>query len=400
MSMLNLRWPLVAALGLGIGFPSPAGPPGDVAGLPRVTARLDDSFLLPDSVRALLTWVSDLVVDGEGSIYLSDARLPAILNLGPTGDFRRLIGRRGSGPGEFQSVYALGFYRDSLWALDPGQVRLTFFPLEGRGASTIPYGIYASSRENRGPTSVRGIPTAVLPDGSLLVQETLRDSASQRKPGKELLLRAERSLEVVDTLARMPQDHSRMGFVYQSGEVHYVQPFGDDPLYAVSADGRIVVTVTREAAQNGGPGRFLVTAWRGGSERAFTREITYRPRALTQSMVDSLVRTLVSRVADARTPITADSIRRHLYRPEFRPPVETVRVARDGAIWLLVHFDDSPDGAAEWLQLSPRGFELTRVSLPADFRLMEADGRMLWGVRPDAMEVPQVVRYLVPSRAG
>jgi len=402
MSMFRPHWPLVAALGLGIGFPVPADPPGDRPELPRLNAQRDSSFFVADSVRAMLTRVNDLVVDPDGSVYLADAGLAAILELGPQGDFRRTIGRRGSGPGEFHSVFAVGFYRDSLWALDPGQVRLTFFPLKGPvsapGAATIPFGIYAMSSGITRPQAVSGVPTAVLPDGSLLVEERQSDSA--RRPVQGLLLRTRRSLEIVDTLARMTINHSEMVFTYRDGETHLGQPFGDDPIYAASADGQTVLTVDREASRSQRESTFRVTLWRGGTPLPLTRVIRYRPSRLRREVVEQAMRSLLADLEGARTPVTADSIRRQLFRPDYFPPVESARVARDGSIWLRVRFADGPHDGSEWLQLSPHGFELARLSLPPGFQLLEADRGAIWGVLSDSLGVPQVVRYLVTGRNG
>jgi hypothetical protein len=190
-----------------------------------------------------------------------------------------------------------------------------------------------------------------------------------------------------------------MGFSYRDGEVYYVQPFNDDPLYAVAADGGLLVTVTRDAARHDAPSRFTVTAWRNGKVKLFSRDLTYRPRRLPGSVVDSVVKLFGQPRADVqRTPVTADSIRRRLYRPAFYPPVEELKVARDGTIWLRVRFADSPTPDTEWLMLSPHGFEMERVALPVSFRLLEADRRVLWGVEGDEMDVPTVVRYVLPER--
>jgi len=401
MSMSRQQWKSVAALGLGLWFqPQPAPTPSST----RVAAQRDPSFVVPDSVRALLTFVTALVVDSDSSLYLADPELGLILQLEPSGDFRRTIGRRGAGPGEFQSVLTLGLHRDSLWAMDPGLVRLTLMPRRGHGVVTVPFGgtavtLASSSR----PQTRNGIPAAVLPDGSLLVQEVVRDSTSRvGEASHSFLLRTARSLEVMDTVARLSMEHSGMGFIYRDGESHYRQPFGDDPLYATSSDGSLLVTVTRDVSRRSSSGQFTVTAWRGGKQRLFTREVSYQARRLPRSAVDSVIDqySRPQRRDAPRTPVNADSIRRRLFRPAFFPPVEEVKVARDGALWLKVRFADSPDGMGDWLVLSKHGFELTRVTLPASFRLLEADRRTAWGVVGDQLDVPLVARYVIPERGG
>ena len=90
-----------------------------------------------------------------------------------------------------------------------------------------------------------------------------------------------------------------------------------------------------------------------------------------------------------------DSLRRRLFRPAFYPPVEQVRVGHDGTVWLKVRFADSPVDAGDWLMLSQHGFPMARATIPVTFRLLEVDGRTLYGVEGDPEDVPQIVRYRV-----
>jgi hypothetical protein len=250
------------------------------------------------------------------------------------------------------------------------------------------------------PQSRDGVPVAVLPDGSLLLQANVRDSASLvGEPSHGYLLRAARSLEVMDTVARLSMGHTAMGFSYRDGASHYRQPFGDDPLFAANSDGSLLVTVDRDAPARGRKATFRVTAWRGGRERIFDREIEYQPRRLPRSVVDSVVEGLSkpARRDSPSTPVTADSIRRRLFRPAYFPPVEELKVAQDGNVWLRVRMADSPEGVGDWLVLSRHGFTLARVSLPPSFRLLAANRRVAWGVQSDQLDVPLVVRYQLPE---
>ncbi|HXI19869.1 MAG TPA: hypothetical protein VNH46_02210 [Gemmatimonadales bacterium] len=355
---------------------------------------------MPDSVLANLSLVGALALDPDGSVYLADRRLPAILQLEPSGALRRVIGRPGGGPGEFNSVLTLGLHSDSLWALDAGLVRVTFFPREGGRPTTVPYGMYILPAPNLvRPQVRRGIPYTVLPDGGFLVQDVERSPEQPWSwPVSTCLLRTTRRFEVLDTLLQVPRGHSGMAFVYEDGESHFAQPFGDDPIWGTSSDGSVLVLVTRPAARNGEPSRFTVTAWRDGHIRLYSHEVSYLPRRLPRAAVDSMVEQLVAPGGPdmPRTPITADSIRHHLYVPEFYPPVADVVAARDGTTWLRVRFGDGPRDRGEWVRLSSHGYPMQRVTTPLDFSLLEADGHMLYGVQGAEGEIPHPVRYRIP----
>jgi hypothetical protein len=98
------------------------------------------------------------------------------------------------------------------------------------------------------------------------------------------------------------------------------------------------------------------------------------------------------------TPVTADSIRQRLFRPAFYPPVEALAVGRDGTVWLKVRFADSPAEGGDWMVLSARGLTSGRVRAPPTFRLLEVDGRALYGTEGDPADVPHVVRYRLVVR--
>jgi hypothetical protein len=400
MSKSRRRWPVLAALSLTV-FSSRPLLDNPLSGLSRLVAARDPEFAMPDSVRAMLTRVTAMVSDTDSSLYLADPSLGAVLNLTPDGGFRKVIGRRGAGPGEFNTVLLVGLHQDSLWALDPAMVRLTLVPLRGSGALTVPLGISAPTLARRGrPQTRRGFPIAILADGNFLIDESVRDEGDGGQWDHRLLLRASRNLEVLDTIARQSLGHSTMVFSYRDGESHFPQPFSDDPLYAASPDGRLLVTIEREVPGKGTDGILRITGYQDAHTQIFRREIEYAGQPLSGSAVDSAVQFYVNPKAQTgpATPITADSIRRHLFRPRIYPPVEAARVARDGSIWLKVHFADSPRGVGDWLVLSRKGLEMYRVSLPESFQLFEANHRTVWGLEGDVLDVPLVVRYTIPGR--
>jgi hypothetical protein len=367
----------------------------------RFVALPDSSFAVPDSVDTELSYVTDMAVDSDGSVFVADVRLSHVLQLDARGGVRRIIGRLGEGPGEFSSALFLGFHRDSLWVYDPGQVRISLFP-RGRGAvTTVPLDGYRTPGAIGGaPRARRGAPMAILPDGNLLLDENVTMSDNPADGYRNtLLLRADRSLLILDTLANLTNVHSSCVFVYRDGQSHINQPFADDPLYAVANDGLRFATVTRVAPTDGGDQRFRVTLVDTKTRRSITREIAYRPRPLPARVVDSAIAGIASgMLGSISSPVTIDSLRRRLFRPAYYPPVARASLARDGTLWLRVRFADGPVDAAEWMVLSPRGFELRRVTTPTNFLLFEADRDVLWGVnlQPDDTQVP--VRLRVATR--
>lgn len=365
----------------------------------RRDLRPDPDFAVPESVLVQLSMVADIARAPDGSLYLADHRFPAVLQLEPSGALRRIIGRSGAGPGEFHAVMQVGIRGDSMWALDPGRVRVSLFPESGRGVTTIPFGplareLPASTR----PIARVGMPLALLPDGGFLVEEVV---VPRDNPGggatHALLLRTSRQLEVEDTVARYSFLHRAMHFRFREGEAHLNQPFSDDPIPAFSADGRYFALVHRDAAGGSGVQAFTVSLMRNGRVPVYTRRVSYQPRALPDRAVDSIVR-MFTEPADPswpRSPLTADSLRRKLFRPRYYPPVDRVVVGSDGVVWLKLQVAEGAPARGEWLALGPDGKEVARVTTAPLFRLLEADRTTLWGVEGDPFDVPVLVRYKV-----
>lgn len=386
-----LRTGLVATLLGGVAIPADE--------LTRRDLQRDPTFAVPESVLVQLSSIDDLARAPDGSLYLADHRYPAVLQLEPSGALRRIIGRSGAGPGEFHAVMQVGVRGDSMWALDPGRVRVSLFPKGGKGVTTIPYGPLARELPAAArPLARQGMPLTLLPDGGFLVEEVIlsRDNPATGAT-HALLLRTSRDLEVEDTVARYSFLHRAMHFRFREGEAHLNQPFSDDPIPSFSADGQYFALVSRDAADGKETQHFTVSLMRNGRTPVYTHKVSYRPLPLTQRAVDSVVKLIVGPAdpASPRIPLTADSIHRRLFRPRYLPPVDRVVVGQDGVVWLKVNFADGTASRADWLALGPDGKEIARVTTAAGFRLLEADRSTLWGVEGDPFDVPVLVRYKV-----
>lgn len=391
----------LAALLLGLA-PGPSGQ----RPLPTADLDPDPGFRLADSVRAQLSQVAKLALDPDGSLYLADYRFPAVMHLEADGSLRRILGRGGSGPGEFSYIFQLGVTRDTIWASDPGLGRVTLFPRDGKGVRTIGYGFAAAGRPRDDVPQMRqGVVMTVLPSGDFIAGAEVKPAGNpEGVPVAFAALRLDRDNVVRDTLAIISLQNATLRFFYRDGATMLPQPFSDISYLAYASDGSLRVRVDRPAARRGvAEATFTVTAWRGAESRPlWRREIPYRPARITAARIDRALEPFAHRdPAAPPTPITADSIRAHLFLPAMLPPVtlQTV-VGRDRHIWLQVQLADSPADRAEWMLLSPNGYPLRRVTTDPHFRLLEADRTTLWGVIDDRDDVPQVVRYRVPPLAS
>ena len=106
---------------------------GRVRLTPEVTI---DSSALPEDF--LLRIVSDLAIDHMGNIYVLDQLACDIKKFDRTGKFLGLIGRKGQGPGEFQSPTTMSVVGDKIIIYDSGNMRLSCLGLDGSFIKNIP----------------------------------------------------------------------------------------------------------------------------------------------------------------------------------------------------------------------------------------------------------------------
>ena len=89
----------------------------------------------------------DLEVGPNGDIYTFHGQEHNIRVHSAEGRLIRTIGRQGEGPGEFKGSGRMGILGDSLWVLDFGTYRYSFFRLGPAGsllgAVRLPVGLYA-----------------------------------------------------------------------------------------------------------------------------------------------------------------------------------------------------------------------------------------------------------------
>ncbi len=120
--------------------------------------RIDGATIVISTESARLGGPVDLAVDQSGLLYVLDYDAAQILIVSASGAAIRVIGRAGSGPGEFQRPGSFSLAHDSLRVVDQGNGRLQTLALPGPFTRSVLLP----------PVSTMG-PVAVGDDGGFLV---------------------------------------------------------------------------------------------------------------------------------------------------------------------------------------------------------------------------------------
>ncbi len=341
------------------------------------------------------------VLDGDAGMR---SQTPQLRQFDTEGVFLRLVGRVGSGPGEYRAPFALGLTRDGRVALRdyrlPG--RITFYTPDGEldeiwtlGASiSTPF---ASSR-------TLDVDTAGI--------MWLRFSGTPRnRDAPSGILRVRPDGTVLDTVARPPVpafDDAilRMVKTLPSGGTSTLglglpyQPYGTQ---AWSPAGHFAVTRTdqyRIEVLPPLPSTPVRDSEQGSSEPwVISRDVPLIPvpgpeRAAARQRLQEQVREF-----DPGPGVRIPDI------PEHKPPIKYLRYGSDRRLWVEVsmpsHLQED-----EWTEptaydvFSPAGAFLGRVVLPDSFQMHWMEGDHIWGVYRDLLEVESIRRYRIVWPSG
>lgn len=340
----------------------------------------------------LLTQVFDLQVGSAGEIIVGDAQEARLFVFNAAGRLLRFLGKRGYGPGEFQTPKAMGWLGDTLWVTDEAQLRVSFFDLE---RATL------GSARISGPAIPPGLPRPpnhFLSDGSVVLepqvgsQELVKTRAITEIP----VWRLTRQGVILDTLARLPIGYRVVYLPIGPRELYSSHPLPMVPLWKAASAGQFLVFVDLPIVRNAERGAIRIHYRKPNGEPLRTVHLPFDPQELPTTVTDSILESIANGLSKALPERPAASTLRSILRqritfPQFRPPVTRLVIGKDSTVWLRREETGAP--TTRWDVLDWSGTHIASCELPADLVVFQAQRTALWGVMPDKDGAPQVLRY-------
>ncbi len=336
-----------------------------------------------DDVEQALTAVGDVAIGPRGRLYVGQRVDGYVRVHAADGTFDGTIGRRGEGPGEFQSVGSISIDSTGLWVFDSGNQRMSRFDLDGTLVD-----------EERWPTARLGEGLATMiyrgavraPDGSVLAFPGLIvPGPGTGGPPAELragvpvrTLRADGVLG--DTVVLLPSP-----FMVQTPE-GMLSGIQTGPALEHTRDGRRLLWVERDPAGNPEPGTFRVMSVAADGDTVFDRTWAYAPMPAPVAEIRAeREATLSDRVRDAYTG--------GVWVPETMPAVSAVVAAQSGLIWLAR--EERRDPRTWWVLDGDSGEQVARLDLPPDEEVVDQRDDVLVTKRADEFGVEYLRRYRI-----
>lgn len=341
--------------------------------------------------------ITGVTADSEGSIYVLDTQASRVRVFDAEGNFLREMGGAGTGPGEL-SAAAAGILRvagDTIIVPDMMQQRVNRYAPDGTSAGSFPMllsgGIPIRWDVTPDYTMVHQIRKFVMPGQTTPGQE----STEMPEPSGDPVVARALDGSVIDTLFTLPPGQS-----FQMGaNAMRMTIFEAEPVWDLAPDGRMYSGMNDHF-------RIEVRSPAGELERIITLPRERRPvtESDQQGMLDMLREAMTQQGAP---PAAAEQFLSMVEFAEFYPAFATLTAGPAGQLWvqrirsaeslaeLGGEFDPTDLGADEWDIFDAQGRYLGVLTLPARFTPFHAEGRTIYGVTKDDLDVQHVVRLRI-----
>ena len=369
-------------------------PPDDRAPLADgdSVALIEELRLDPD-VEGFST-VSRVFVGRRGEIIVPLPQDRQIRWYDSTGKRIASVGRRGAGPGEFESVGAIGWKADTLWVFDGRIRRVTYIAPPGTILrADAPLALEATPFTPMHGIFLHGV-SAVRSDGSML-GSARRVIQERGKSGLSSIFIARITPGASwDSLVTPPALEDPRWYMEVAGFGRPI-PFAAGPGVAHAADGSRFAFLSTEVTGPEG-GTYTLSLFDANGDTLFVRSYPFTGVPIPRAAADSAV-AAEARPAGSATEGPADLDRRfqNVARermPPVYPPTRSLVLGGDDTIWLTLH--DSAD-VRRTLVLDRDGEPVGTVTMSTRSVIRQATASRVWVTETDADGLASVVRYRV-----
>ena len=342
-----------------------AGGHADVGGL--IVSDVHAGALARDRL-VIVAESGRLATGATGLVHLLDTR----------GEHLATIGRRGRGPGEYESIAGVGFGPDSLlWVTDPVLGRINWFSRSGEFIKA----------DHRPRERARGSPWYFYPHVPLANGAILASAAGVEDADSipVALWTADGDLRMLPAAALHSPRSLRIGSGVTS------QLLSANPLIGAEPEGDWFFVLDRAPAADRN-GRIAIDRYDSMGSHLGRTEIPYAARAVDAAVTDWL-EGWARAYGEALPAVRPQDVLASLWIPDNLPPVQQA-VADARGYWL--RRERTVEGL--WQRYDLTGNLLVNVALPRELQALAADDSTILGWERDSLLTPVIRKYRIRTR--
>ncbi len=322
--------------------------------------------------------ISDIEIDGAGTIYVLDGRERRVAVYDSAGVFVTAFGRQGEGPGEFESPNRLLWKADTLVVWDGRLLRLSYFDRSG--------GTLLRDERAELPMFYK---FAMRPDGRVWAQQgpTYWWPMRPGVDGVGRLVAMDLQRQSADTLLTW-EDRSMVPVRFEQGLTVLPRWYAPRVEWASDADGRLFVARGEE---------YEIEVYSPVGQRIATIKRQYTRHPPSSAERDS-AQAWVEEAAPNYGP-NADRVRKAFEIADLKQATGEVVVSDDGHVWVRTFTEDDVS-VQTWDIFDPGWRYVSVIELPNRLSIHRITEDRVYGELEDEFEVPYVKRYAIRKPGG
>jgi len=329
---------------------------------------------------AVLETPVSISLNGNGDIFVCDAKAANIERFDDSGRLLGVIGRRGQGPGEFSGPSLVQASERHVAVWDRAIQRLVLFTIEGRFLKSL-----------RFDQQIQGFPIKIrsLPDGRFVI-ETEKVIDNKESPQECLINLYSNRLAFIKTIYTKPA--RRFARIFEPGYAEVFQPFNAMVHWEVTPEGRIAVGRSDKY-------EIEILDPDHGKIRALTG--SYEPvKIAPEDKAAYFSQMTVSFIKDGQRMTrkgAPDYIIDNTRFPSFKPAFDHIRVDPEGMVWVHVYRKDREREKRSFDAFSSGGEYLGAIEIvpPGEYPKTGTaiKNGFLWRIETDEDGLFRLVRY-------
>jgi len=287
----------------------------------------------------------EVTVDNEGNIYIVDYHAHHIKKFDAKGNFLKLLGREGEGPGEFIGPYRITFAKGRLIVYELNKRRLNTLDTDGNPIDS------ALIENTEG--SLRGV--RALPDGKIVLRRERTYLWYEDRPQNLILYIFSPELKSLGKIYE--HEVLRNKYITKPERTNVPQPFFSDVCWTTTPDGKIVIGFSET---------YEIGLFDPEKGKLFSFSHDFKPVKVTNKDKDEWFGKLTYSNGGQTIEGSPEYVKKNTNFPTSKPPFHDIKVDPEGNILVFTPSLGEVFDFSYFDAFDPKGKFINRVEVVGD----------------------------------